>query len=126
MTLIEIINAKNALKNYFEKTPPNATMYKIIKLIKYAEEQEKYFNEVLNQLLQKYGERDAAGKFIIADEGKGYKIKQEFSYKYLTDYLALQNTGLDDFTPTITLAELSPLEIKLGDMYHILPVIKNA
>ena len=36
--------------------------------------QEQYANDVKTQLLAKYGERDADGKYVFADDGKGYKI----------------------------------------------------
>jgi hypothetical protein len=125
MTLIEIINAKNALKNYFDKVTSGVTTCKIIKFIKFAEGQEIYFNEVKMQLLAKYGERDADGKFIAVEGGRGYKIRPDAAYAFLTASLELQNTEVE-FAPALTLEELSPLEIKMGDMYAIFPIIKDA
>lgn len=124
MTLLEVINAKDALKNYFDKVTSGATTCKIIKFIKFAEMQEQYANDVKTQLLAKYGERDADGKYVLADDGKGYKIRQDSTHQFLTASLELQNTEVD-FEPTFTLEELSPLEIKLGDMYAIFPLIKE-
>ena len=125
MTLIEIINAKNALKNYFDKVTSGVTTCKIIKFIKFAEGQEKYCNEVNWQLLEKYGERSEDDKFVLSEDGKGYKIRQDSTHKFLMATLELQNTEVD-YSPSFTLEELSPLEIKMGDMYHILPLIKDA
>ena len=124
MTLIEIINAKDALQKYSDSIPPGATMFKAIKFIKFAEEQERYFNDVRAQMLAKYGERDAAGKYVPSKDGKGYNIKREHTQIFLKESLELQNTEVE-YSPSFTLDELSPLGIKFWDMYAIFPIIKE-
>lgn len=124
MTLIEAINAKNALKNYFDKTPPGATMYKIIKFIKYAEEQGKCFEDIYARLVNEHGERDNEGKLVMTGDGKGYRIKQESVAKFIAALSELENTEVE-IKPSLSMAELSPLGIKMSDMYHISPIIKE-
>lgn len=124
MTLIEVINAKNAIKKYFDKIPPGATMYRIVKFVWFAEEQEKHFNTVNAQLLARYGERDAAGSYVLSENGKGYKIKQEHAQDFLIASLELQNAEVKCET-ALTLDEITPLEITANDLYHIFPIIKD-
>ena len=120
-----LVNAKNALKNNFDKVVSGVTTLNIIKFIKYVDGKEKYVGEVLGQLLEKYGLRDDNGDIVKSEDGKGFKLKQELISEYIKASVELERTATNDFEPTLTLDEISKLNPTIGDMYNIMPILKE-
>ena len=125
ITIEELSKAKNALKNNFDKVVSGVTTLNIIKFVKYVDGKEKYVGEVLGQLLEKYGLRDDNGDIVKSDDGKGFKLKQELISEYIKASVELERTATNDFEPSLTLDEISKLNPTIGDMYNIMPILKE-
>lgn len=125
LTIQELVNAKNALQNSFEKSVSWELTLKIIEFIKYVEGKERYVEEVLLELFKKYGEKDEKGNYIPTADGKGYKLRDDGKLEYHKGKYEFENRKITDFVPTITIKEFSELKPKIGDAYYIMPILKN-
>lgn len=125
ITFEELLNAKTALQNYFDSVVSGATACKIIKFVNYVEEKEKYYGAIMSKLLGKYVERDDKGEFVKTEDGKGFELIKETKNEYWKSVAELESNLTTDFKATISVDEFSELKIKMGDMYYIMPILKE-
>lgn len=95
-----------------------ATAYKIVKFCKSTEDEEEFYREKLQEIINKYAEKDGDGKSIAAENG-GIKLRKE--------YLGVANAALKELDElevnrphlVLTLSELDGVKITPIEMLAI-------
>lgn len=99
--------------------------YKISKLFAAVEKEVDFYREKLQEIIDKYGEKDENGNPVPADNGFGIKVQKdkiEECQKDLNELFAL-DVELPDIK--FTLDELDPFELTVDDFTMLLPFIEE-
>lgn len=91
------------------------TSYKIFKLIKKIEEDEIFYNTKLQEILDRFGEKDKQGKFITDEKGniKLNSKNVEGCRKAITE---LDNLEVECPNIIFTIDELEPLNLSVNNI----------
>lgn len=100
------------------------TSYKIFKLIKKIEEDEVFYNTKLQEILNKFGEKDENGKFITDEKGniKLNSKNVESCRKAITE---LDNLEVECPNIIFTLDELEPLNLSVNNIILLQNLIEE-
>ena len=110
MKLSELVNARKTLSGILaEQKLPFPVAYKIAKFFSATDEDEKFYDNKLNELLEQYGENTEDGKRIIPKDNV-LKVNAE-----LED---LGNTEVEDCGIRFTADDFSSLNVLAKDSYH--------
>ena len=122
-TTSEVKKLSQLLESIKDKVFDINTQYKFLKIAKIIKEEEELIQEQEFLLLKHYAEVDENGKFITSEDG-GIKIKDgeiaEFGIKLME--LKYRRVQLPDIY--FSLDELEPLNLSLGQLELLIPLIK--
>ena len=117
MKLSELVNARKTLSGILaEQKLPFPVAYKIAKFFSATDEDEKFYDSKLSELLEQYGENSEEGKRIIPKDN------------ILTVNAALEdlgNTEVEDCGIRFTADDFSSLNVLARDSYALLPIISD-
>ena len=115
MQIGTLIKTKNVLVQFFtEKLTPKLS-YKLMKFISKIETEEKFFNEKMREIIDKYGEKDEKGKLIPMDNG--IKLKDGTAFECNKEIAELESIEVEAPNITFTLDELSEIKLSVQDMF---------
>lgn len=69
MKLYNLIQIKSIFAPHIQEKLSMGLSYKIYKLIKYIEEEESFFEQKRQEIINEFGEKDGAGQLAISAEG---------------------------------------------------------
>ena len=115
MTVQQMVDSVNALKEINEKKMPARTAYQFARIIREVENELKNFQEARNKLIERFGKKDESGKLIEDEKGniEIFPEKQEQFKKEADELMAskihvnCEQIMLED----ILANEFSPAEI---------------
>ena len=115
MKLYTLIKIKKIFMPYSQEKLSAKLSYKIYKLIRKIEEDESFFEQKRQELINEYGEKDEHGQLIITHDGmvKIPKELQEEAQQKLSD---LSSIDVEMPTCTFTIDELSEIKLSVVDM----------
>lgn len=122
MKIIELLNAKNAFDMTAE-IKNKQTGYKVVKFIRAIESEVEYYNKTVQELIQKYAEKDEDGNIVVTD--KGTKIDKESRAAFEKEVNDLNSVEVDKPNIEFTIEELEDCSLTYNEMYALFPFIKQ-
>lgn len=122
--LSNIYSIHNILQKYKNEPLPVRASYNIALTIAQLEQQAKFYNEKMQQLLERYAETDENGFFVPGEVSGSIKLKSETLQEGQQAFTELETMEVE-LDSHISLYDLEKLNISIGDMEQLLPIIKS-
>lgn len=120
--LLEFQSFYNEIK---DKKMPLKTAYKFSKLLSKLDNEINFYQEKLQQILSKYGKKDKNGEFLLTEDKKGIQIKEDEVQNCQKEMEELHNLDIEISGITFSLDELEVLDMTIGEMNIIMPLIEE-
>lgn len=124
MKLYNLIQIKNIFAPHIQEKLSMGLSYKIFKLIKRIEEEESFFEQKRQEIINEFGEKDGAGQLAISAEGfvQIPPDRQTAAQKAL-DELAQLEVELPQIVFTID--ELADIKFSIQEVALLEPLLKE-
>lgn len=93
MKLINIIQAREAIKSHLHDKISYRSAYKFAKFIKASETQDAFYNEKIKELIEAYGLKDKNDKFVY--KNNSIALQPEHAQEWANTVAELNNTEVD-------------------------------
>lgn len=123
MKLFEIINARMTVAMLYKEKVAGKLAYKFLKFLSATETDEKFYKEKLQEIIEKYGEKDEKGKFIETETG--IQIQKEYRDDCHKAIVELESTEVDKPSLSITYDELEDIKISTEGMTSLFAFIQE-
>lgn len=117
MKIKQLIEAKRVIMPLVQEKLSPRLSYKLMKFIKEIEVEEDFYNKKLNELVDKYGERDENNKLIYTDTG--VKIQENKMSDCSAELQEIGDVDVDAPSITFTLDELDSVKLSVSDMFFL-------
>lgn len=111
----EIKNQKMSIK----------TAYKFSKLASKLDAEIKFYQTKMQEILQKYGEKDEEGNFKLTENKEGIILKQEDIHKCQEETEELHNLEVEILGISFSLDELEGLDVTIQEMNVIMSLLEE-
>lgn len=119
----QLLNIRDQIMN---QRLPIKVSYKFIKFFSQLENEAKFFNTTLQQIIEEYGKKDEKGNFILTEDGQGVKIQDDKFNECMEKINELNNLEVNfSYTPEFKLSELDSLELEMRYINLLIPYIKE-
>ena len=119
----QVLEIRNLLVD--QKLPIKAS-YKFNRFFNELENEIKFFNSTLQNLIEKYGEKDNEGNFVYTDDKQGIKIQEDKYQECMGAINDLNELEVSlTYIPEFTLDELDSLNLEMKYVNLLLPYIKD-
>lgn len=112
VTLNDVLKSVPILNNLSKQSMPAKTAFKIMKIIKEVNKQLDDFNQIKQDLISTYGERDEMNNLKI-DENNNYIISNDNKENFSTELTEILNERIEICIPQLKLDDL--------DFFHFSP-----
>lgn len=118
LRLIEVASLKNLANTFQNKDLPIKVAFKLNKLLIAIENHFSFYRLKLNEIIEKYSEKNEEGKPLLTDDGLGYKIVPECQIECNSKIQELSNLIVEvPENIKFTLDELDGISLNIQDMY---------
>lgn len=117
MKIKQLIEAKRVIMPLVQEKLSPRLSYKLMKFIKEIEVEEDFYNKKLNELVDKYGERDDNDKLVYTDNG--VKIREDKMPDCNAELQEIGDVDVDAPSITFTLDELDSVKLSVSDMFFL-------
>lgn len=117
MKIKQLIEAKGVIMPLIQEKLSPKLSYKLMKFIKEIEVEEDFYTKKLNELVDKYGERDENNNLIYADNG--VKIREDKMPDCNSELQEIGDVDVDTPSITFTLDELDSVKLSVSDMFFL-------
>ena len=124
VTLNTIMGSTEVLQQLLNINFPARTAYKIARLLAEIEKEQEIVHKTRTQLIDKYGQKDENGKFILNEE-KNIQLKPDCVEKFNQELMELLETNIELTSPYLTLEELEIANFTPQQMYMLMPYIQE-
>ena len=124
VTLNTIMGSTEVLQQLLNINFPARTAYKIARLLAEIEKEQEIVHKTRTQLIDKYGQKDESGKFILNEE-KNIQLKPDCVEKFNQELMELLETNIELTSPYLTLEELEIANFTPQQMYMLMPYIQE-
>lgn len=124
VTLNTIMNSTEVLQQLLNINFPARTAYKIARLLAEIEKEQEIVHKTRTQLIDKYGQKDENGKFILNEE-KNIQLKPDCVEKFNQELMELLETNIELTSPYLKLEELEIANFTPQQMYMLMPYIQE-
>lgn len=125
MQLNQLTNLRDILAKVAHQSLPFTTAYRVNRLIHGIEESWSFFSESMNALIQQYGQKDAEGNFVYAEDGQSILLVPD---KIAEANLKMMELGqVEANLPDITFTpeEFSKVELSAWEVEALMEFIKE-
>lgn len=124
VTLNTIMSSTEVLQQLLNINFPARTAYKIARLLAEIEKEQEIVHKTRTQLIDKYGQKDESGKFILNEE-KNIQLKPDCVEKFNQELMELLETNIELTSPYLKLEELEIANFTPQQMYMLMPYIQE-
>ena len=117
MTVRQLIEAKKVIMSLIQEKLSPKLSYKLMKFVSKIEVEEDFYNKKVNELVDKYGERDDEGRLIYTDTG--VKIQEDKMQICDSELRKIGDVEAEVPNMTFTLDELSEVKLSVRDMFFL-------
>ena len=117
MKTIELIKARKVIAGRADEKVSASLAYKMMKFMKASETEDAFFNAKLKEIVERYGEKDGAGKLIYVDNG--VSIAKNAVDECKGAIAELENTETDAPDIRFPLAELEQLKLSMSEIFAL-------
>ena len=119
----QVLEIRNLL---VDQKLPIKVSYKFNRFFNELENEIKFFNSTLQNLIEKYGEKDNEGNFVYTDDKQGIKIQEDKYQECMSAINDLNELEVSlTYIPEFTLDELDSLNLEMKYVNLLLPYIKD-
>lgn len=124
MNIIKIINAKRAFSNYLDAKMPPIVAYKIMRIVRAAEDEEAFYQKELQKLIEQYGRRNNDGSLAATNDGN-FLLSEDTLQECRQKVDELEALDVDAPNISFTLDELSCISMTVREMDAISAFISD-
>lgn len=125
LKIAQILNFREFYEKVKDKKLPLKTTYKFTKLFAKLDTELLFYQEQLQKIMDKYGEKDVEGNFVLTPEKTGIMIQKQFLPICQKEMNELHNLDVELDGFSFTLDELEGLEMTIGEMNILAPFIEG-
>lgn len=114
MKIVKIVQVKEVFNSHFQEKLSPSLSYKIYKLCKLAEQEEAFYNQKMNEIIEEFAQRNDQGN-IESDNGH-IKIQTERIDEANQAVRDLQSVDIEVPSVKFTLDELSEIKLSVADI----------
>lgn len=118
MKLIAQINARRALIEHSNDKLPISVGYKIMKALKSTEDDEVFYQNKMNEIINKYAEKSPDGQ-IIRSKGRNVILQKSKINECNAEIKELEETEVEECKIKFTLDELSPIQFSVNELFML-------
>ena len=124
MKIYNLIQIKDVFSPHYSEKLSVALSYKIYKLCNAIEQEEKFFNQKRQEIIDEFAQRDENGQIVVNDKGfvQFDADKAEEAHKMLND---LSSVDVDVPNVKFKIDELSEIKLSVMDMAVLEPLIEE-
>ena len=125
MQLNQLTSLRDTLAKVANQSLPFTTAYRINRLVHGLDESWTFFTESMNALIQQYGQKDAEGNFVYAEDGQSIMLIPD---KIAEANLKMMELGqVEANLPDITFTpeEFSKVELSAWEVEALMEFIKE-
>lgn len=101
------------------------TAYKFSKLGREIAREKEFYQIQLNNIIDKYGEKDENGQFILTDNGAGVRIQKDKMNDCQKEIVELSELEVELTDIKISVEELENFEISARELEVLMPFIEE-
>lgn len=124
MTMLDILGFKDIYPLLTQAAFPIKTAYKINKLVDYVEAELVFYNSELQNILEKYAEKEENGNYKLTEDLTGIKIQPDKITECEKEIEGLNSLEITTPPVSIDIEELSDLSLTIKDMAKLAPFLK--
>lgn len=117
MKLINLISMRKIVKEHANEKVSPLLAYKMMKLIKASDNEDAFYYEKLNEIINKYSRRDDEGKVLRG--GEGILLDQNHIEDCKNAVEELESTEVETPNVRFFIAELGELKLSINDIFVI-------
>ena len=123
MELSKIMQARQIVASKSQEKVPAALAYKLMKFLKATADEEDFYNQKLQGIIEEYADRDKDGKPI--GDGGGVRVRQDAVEPCKQAIEELSGTDVDAPKIAFKLSEIEPLTFSAAEMIILDDFIKE-
>lgn len=101
------------------------TAYALTKLFSRANEEYKFYKNKLQEIIEKYAQRDENGEKILLDDGKSISIDKDFTDACSKELDELQNFEIEMPELLFSLDDFNGVNLTIEELQPLMPFIKD-
>lgn len=117
MKLVNLIQAREAIKHHTQDKVPFRTAYKFMRFIKETETQDSFYNDKLKELIELCGKKDEDGKLIYSDGM--LSLQEDHAKEWSEKIKELYDTDVEAPETMFKPEELDCIEVTTEEMIAI-------
>lgn len=125
LKMSQVLGAAGIYSKIKDCQPPIKLLYKLTKLFKAINENQEFYREQLNEIINTYGIRDENGQLKPTSDGNGVQIEHDKIDEAQDKINALIGLEVELPDVTFTLDELESLTCTLEEFQYLLPFIQD-
>ena len=124
MKIYDLIKTKTIFVPYYNEKLSATLSYKIFKLCNFIEQEEQFYNQKMQSIIEEFGKRTDDGNLVIDDAGNVKIIEDRIddAHKAIEE---LRDIEVEAPSVEFTLDELSGMKLSVRDISVLEPFIKE-
>lgn len=122
LTMNQAMAIKNILGKIADANLPIKTSYKIMKIVSIIEVEEKFFNQKLAALIEKYGEKNDNGEYVYVDDSN-IKIVEDLRVDCEKEIKELQDLEIEIPDYKFTLIDFNEANFTPREVFMLEPFL---
>lgn len=101
------------------------TAYTLTKLLSRANEEYEFYKNKLQEIIEKYAQRDENGEKILLDDGKSVSIDKDFTDACAKELDELQNFEIEKPELLFSIDDFNGVNLTIEELRPLMPFIKD-
>lgn len=119
----ELLNGLDVLEKLKDKSLPIKLSYQLARAIKTLREEKETYFQVIQELVEKYGERDENNNLKSTEDKKGVLIKPEYKQECFEEIDKIDKTLIKIELPEFSIEDFDGLGLTVDEVMKIEPIL---
>ena len=119
----ELLNGLDVLEKLKDKSLPIKLSYQLARAIKTLREEKEIYFQVIQELVEKYGERDENNNLKSTEDKKGVLIKPEYKQECFEEIDKIDKALIKIDLPEFSIEDFDVLGLTLDEVMKIEPIL---
>ena len=119
----ELLNGLDVLEKLKDKSLPIKLSYQLARAIKTLREEKETYFQVIQELVEKYGERDENNNLKSTEDKKGVLIKPEYKQECFGEIDKIDKTLIKIELPEFSIEDVDGLGLTVDEVMKIEPIL---
>lgn len=121
LTMQQIVGFPSLFEKIKNKPLPFKTSYNLMLLAQEIEKHYNFYQEKLQEIIAKYGQRDQDGNLVVTDDGQGIKLVEETKDEAREKISELRNLEVEISDIKFSIEDFDGVELSPEEMIALMP-----